>query len=159
MALVCLPTYRGCALVLADAAGKTTILYKMKLGEIVSTIPTIGFNVETVAYKNIKCMLLRAAIWHCIHLQLQCGTLGAKTACGPFGDIIMMVVRASSLLWIPTIENASPWPGAVVRLVGSGIDTPPPTNMVGIVFLGHCALGRGIREWGVDTHPRHLFAT
>jgi len=37
-----------------DAAGKTTILYKMKLGEIVTTIPTIGFNVETVAYKNIK---------------------------------------------------------------------------------------------------------
>jgi GTPase SAR1 family protein len=50
-----------------DAAGKTTILYKLKLGEIVrqracaappmltrvfafqvTTIPTIGFNVETV---------------------------------------------------------------------------------------------------------------
>ena len=25
-----------------DAAGKTTILYKLKLGEIVTTIPTIG---------------------------------------------------------------------------------------------------------------------
>eukprot|EP01010_Urceolus_cornutus_P001259 NODE_1789_length_756_cov_673.493635_g1390_i1.p1 GENE.NODE_1789_length_756_cov_673.493635_g1390_i1~~NODE_1789_length_756_cov_673.493635_g1390_i1.p1 ORF type:complete len:184 (-),score=32.27 NODE_1789_length_756_cov_673.493635_g1390_i1:145-696(-) len=37
-----------------DAAGKTTILYKMKLGEIVTTIPTIGFNVETVEYKNVK---------------------------------------------------------------------------------------------------------
>eukprot|EP01007_Sphenomonas_quadrangularis_P000374 NODE_1219_length_948_cov_541.320356_g1019_i0.p1 GENE.NODE_1219_length_948_cov_541.320356_g1019_i0~~NODE_1219_length_948_cov_541.320356_g1019_i0.p1 ORF type:complete len:183 (+),score=69.70 NODE_1219_length_948_cov_541.320356_g1019_i0:110-658(+) len=37
-----------------DAAGKTTILYKLKLGEIVTTIPTIGFNVETVEYKNIK---------------------------------------------------------------------------------------------------------
>lgn len=36
-----------------DAAGKTTILYKLKLGEIVTTIPTIGFNVETVDYKNI----------------------------------------------------------------------------------------------------------
>lgn len=36
-----------------DAAGKTTILYKLKLGEIVTTIPTIGFNVETVQYKNI----------------------------------------------------------------------------------------------------------
>uniref|UniRef100_A0A8C0DXI0 ADP-ribosylation factor n=1 Tax=Balaenoptera musculus TaxID=9771 RepID=A0A8C0DXI0_BALMU len=35
-----------------DAAGKTTILYKLKLGEIVTTIPTIGFNVETVEYKN-----------------------------------------------------------------------------------------------------------
>lgn len=36
-----------------DAAGKTTILYKLKLGEIITTIPTIGFNVETVEYKNI----------------------------------------------------------------------------------------------------------
>merc|ERR1719336_2713788 len=36
-----------------DAAGKTTILYKLKLGEIVTTIPTIGFNVETVEYKHI----------------------------------------------------------------------------------------------------------
>jgi len=31
-----------------DAAGKTTILYKLKLNENVVTIPTIGFNVETV---------------------------------------------------------------------------------------------------------------
>lgn len=37
-----------------DAAGKTTILYKMKLGEIVQTTPTIGFNVETVEYRNLK---------------------------------------------------------------------------------------------------------
>ncbi|KAJ8254239.1 hypothetical protein COCON_G00208510 [Conger conger] len=34
--------------------GATTILYKLKLGEIVTTIPTIGFNVETVEYKNIS---------------------------------------------------------------------------------------------------------
>ena len=44
-----------------DAAGKTTILYKMKLGEIVTTIPTIGFNVETVEYKNLKCMFLASS--------------------------------------------------------------------------------------------------
>ncbi|GFO03403.1 ADP-ribosylation factor [Plakobranchus ocellatus] len=37
-----------------DAAGKTTILYKLKLGEVVTTIPTIGFNVESVEYKNIS---------------------------------------------------------------------------------------------------------
>merc|ERR1712031_82465 len=37
-----------------DAAGKTTILYKLKLGEVVNTVPTIGFNVETVEYKNIS---------------------------------------------------------------------------------------------------------
>jgi len=37
-----------------DAAGKTTVLYKLKLGEVVTTIPTIGFNVETVEYKNLR---------------------------------------------------------------------------------------------------------
>ena len=37
-----------------DAAGKTTILYKLKLGEVLTTIPTIGFNVETVEYKNVS---------------------------------------------------------------------------------------------------------
>ncbi|GAA6047437.1 ADP-ribosylation factor-like protein 1 [Rhodotorula toruloides] len=37
-----------------DSAGKTTILYRLQIGEVVTTIPTIGFNVETVRYKNIK---------------------------------------------------------------------------------------------------------
>ena len=37
-----------------DAAGKTTILYRLKLGEIKRTTPTIGFNVESVQYKNVK---------------------------------------------------------------------------------------------------------
>uniref|UniRef100_A0A0D3GXZ0 Uncharacterized protein n=1 Tax=Oryza barthii TaxID=65489 RepID=A0A0D3GXZ0_9ORYZ len=52
-----------------DNAGKTTILYRLQMGEVVSTIPSgfpapdslifflpfaIGFNVETVQYNNIK---------------------------------------------------------------------------------------------------------
>ena len=37
-----------------DAAGKTTILYRLKLAEVVMTVPTVGFNVEVVEYKNIK---------------------------------------------------------------------------------------------------------
>ena len=37
-----------------DAAGKTTILYNLKMGEVVKTIPTIGFNVETLEYKRLK---------------------------------------------------------------------------------------------------------
>lgn len=37
-----------------DAAGKTTLLYKLKLNETVTTIPTVGFNVETLQpVKNI----------------------------------------------------------------------------------------------------------
>ena len=44
----------GVLMIGLDAAGKTTILYKLKLGEIVTTIPTIGFNVETLEYKNLS---------------------------------------------------------------------------------------------------------
>ena len=36
-----------------DAAGKTTILYHFKLDELVTTIPTVGFNVETLEHKNV----------------------------------------------------------------------------------------------------------
>jgi len=37
-----------------DSAGKSTILYMMKFGEFVPTVPTIGFNVETLVYKNVR---------------------------------------------------------------------------------------------------------
>ncbi|KAG9509010.1 ADP-ribosylation factor 6, partial [Fragariocoptes setiger] len=37
-----------------DSAGKTTILYKLKLDQQVNAIPTVGFNVESVTYKNVK---------------------------------------------------------------------------------------------------------
>ena len=37
-----------------DAAGKTTILYRLKLNENITTVPTIGFNVEEVTpVKNV----------------------------------------------------------------------------------------------------------
>ncbi|XP_054565391.1 ADP-ribosylation factor 2-like isoform X2 [Eptesicus fuscus] len=49
-----------------DGVGKTTMLYKLKLGRTVATISTIGFNVETVEYNNIS-----LTIWdvnsHCKH--------------------------------------------------------------------------------------------
>eukprot|EP00401_Gymnodinium_catenatum_P045842 CAMPEP_0117563106 /NCGR_PEP_ID=MMETSP0784-20121206/55319_1 /TAXON_ID=39447 /ORGANISM="" /LENGTH=221 /DNA_ID=CAMNT_0005360733 /DNA_START=11 /DNA_END=676 /DNA_ORIENTATION=+ len=37
-----------------DAAGKTTALHKLKLGEVTTTVPTIGFNVELVEYKEVS---------------------------------------------------------------------------------------------------------
>uniref|UniRef100_A0A672K1V1 ADP-ribosylation factor 1 n=1 Tax=Sinocyclocheilus grahami TaxID=75366 RepID=A0A672K1V1_SINGR len=47
-----------------DAAGKTTILYKLKLGEIVTTIPTIGrttlylfvLNILITQWQSFHCM-------------------------------------------------------------------------------------------------------
>ncbi len=51
-----------------DGAGKTTILYRLQLGEVITTVPSIlrlvhlilmpnlaiGFNIETLTYKNLK---------------------------------------------------------------------------------------------------------
>jgi hypothetical protein len=37
-----------------DYAGKTTILYRLQLGKVVTTIPTIGFSVETINYRNLS---------------------------------------------------------------------------------------------------------
>jgi len=44
----------SCVMMGLDAAGKTTLIYRWKLGELVTTIPTIGFNIETVEYKGFK---------------------------------------------------------------------------------------------------------
>jgi len=52
-----------------DNAGKTTILYKLQMGEVVTTVPTIGFNVETVQYKG-----LRFQVWD----------LGGQTSIRPY---------------------------------------------------------------------------
>ena len=40
-----------------DSSGKTTLLYMLKLGEVVTTIPTIGFNIETIEYKKHNFLL------------------------------------------------------------------------------------------------------
>jgi GTPase SAR1 family protein len=46
-----------------DAAGKTTILYKLHIGEVLSTVPTIGMS------------------------SLYCGIFFKTFACCKFGDI------------------------------------------------------------------------
>merc|ERR1712057_84035 len=72
-----------------DAAGKTTILYKLKLGEVVTTIPTIGFNVESIEYKNISFTAWDSA---------------ARTRYGLCGGIISKTRRRSS--WYATRTTA-----------------------------------------------------
>lgn len=37
-----------------DNAGKTTLLNRLKLGEVTHTVPTVGFNVESISYKNVS---------------------------------------------------------------------------------------------------------
>ena len=53
-------TDAGILMIELDAAGQTAILFKLKLGEIVTTITTIGRKVETVECKNL-CFAMRSA--------------------------------------------------------------------------------------------------
>ncbi|KAF1790648.1 P-loop containing nucleoside triphosphate hydrolase [Phytophthora cactorum] len=45
---------RRLLLVGLDGAGKTTILYHLRLGKAIASIPTVGFNVETIKYEGYK---------------------------------------------------------------------------------------------------------
>merc|ERR1719259_384708 len=63
-----------------DGAGKTTILYRLKLDQVVRTLPTMGFNVETVEYRNLRFTVwdlggqekIRSNLWR----HYYCGTQG-----------------------------------------------------------------------------------
>ncbi|KAE9553832.1 hypothetical protein FO519_002962 [Halicephalobus sp. NKZ332] len=62
-----------------NAAGATTILYRLKLGEVVQTTITIGFNLETVEYKNISFSFWDIGAWNKSHLLWKyylCNTHG-----------------------------------------------------------------------------------
>ncbi|XP_033104720.1 ADP-ribosylation factor 6-like isoform X2 [Anneissia japonica] len=63
-----------------DAAGKTTILYRLKLNETVTTIPTTGVNVEEVSpNRNVKFTILdvgTAVKYHYIWRHYFQGTEG-----------------------------------------------------------------------------------
>lgn len=37
-----------------DNAGKTTILYRLHLGDVITSTPTVGANVEEVVHRNVR---------------------------------------------------------------------------------------------------------
>jgi len=58
------------------------ILYKLKLGDSIKTIPTIAFNVETVTHQNVK-----LNIWVSMHASswvtpFACVVSSVWMACG-----------------------------------------------------------------------------
>ena len=59
-----------------DGAGKTTLLYRLQVGEVVTTIPTIGFNVEQVSsskeFMNQKFGYCNSMVQHCSFFILGC---------------------------------------------------------------------------------------
>lgn len=95
-----------------DAAGKTSrrdprlhlgdkliasaILYKLKLNQSVTTIPTVGFNVETVTYKNVKFNVwVSQTLSHETRLEIDTGrTWEVRTRSDHCGDITTLVLKS-----------------------------------------------------------------
>lgn len=80
-----------------EAAGKTTTLYRLRLGETVSTQPTMGSNVEEVSRGGLK---------------LECWDLGGQdslrdtwTAYFTNTDGVVLVVDCSNRLTLPKVER------------------------------------------------------
>ncbi|KAF9491445.1 Arf-domain-containing protein [Pleurotus eryngii] len=77
-----------------DYSGKTTLLYKLKLGEVVQTIPSIGFTVEEVEVSS--------AAGGGEELRMVCWDIGA--GCGGFMHmkklISMCIERTNAIVWM-----------------------------------------------------------
>ena len=78
-----------------DAAGKTTILYKLKLGEIVTTIPTIGWMPAWwwLIWMDVDRWWIIVMGYHAVVLQSfdeQCWMLNGK-ACGSYCGLTKML--------------------------------------------------------------------
>lgn len=93
-----------------DGAGKTTILYRLQVGEVVTTIPTIGFNVEQVTYKNLK---------------FQVWDLGGQTSIRPYwrcyysSKCVCLEGSALSYHWLTNRDPCSLDTDAIIYVVDS----------------------------------------
>jgi GTPase SAR1 family protein len=75
-----------------DYSGKTTLLYLLKLGQIVTTIPSIGYNIETIDIKTSSGKPFRMTGW-------DIGSAG----CGIqfiYGMIRLYLATSSALVWV-----------------------------------------------------------
>ncbi|XP_074834855.1 uncharacterized protein LOC142002564 [Carettochelys insculpta] len=109
-----------------DNAGKTTLTYRLKLEETVSTIPTLGFNVETLApVQNVTFTLWDVggqdrirALWHHYHSNTDGLVFVVDSAdpgrVGEAGSELGDLLQAEELQGVPLVllANKQDLPGA-----------------------------------------------
>lgn len=83
-------TQTGILMVGLDAAGKTTILYKLKLGEIVTTIPTIGACLHIV--RALTRQVSTSRPWSTRTSHSPCGMSVVRTRSVRCGDTVRLTV-------------------------------------------------------------------
>ncbi|MEW5317978.1 MAG: hypothetical protein WDW38_009233 [Sanguina aurantia] len=146
-----------------DNAGKTTILYRLQVGEVVSTIPTIGFNVETVTYKNIKFQVWDLGgqtsirpYWRCYYPNTQAviyvvdstDTERISTSREEFHAILEEEELKDSLILV--YANKQDLPGALSEAeIAEGLGLPDIKSRPWAIFKTSAVRGDGLFE-GLD---------
>ncbi|MEW5300541.1 MAG: hypothetical protein WDW36_003468 [Sanguina aurantia] len=146
-----------------DNAGKTTILYRLQVGEVVSTIPTIGFNVETVTYKNIKFQVWDLGgqtsirpYWRCYYPNTQAviyvvdstDTERISTSREEFHAILEEEELRDSLILV--YANKQDLPGALSEAeIAEGLGLPDIKSRPWAIFKTSAVRGDGLFE-GLD---------
>ena len=148
-----------------DGAGKTTILYQLKLGKVVNTIPTKGFNLETIEYGNVRYQIWDVGINSQTrpllrHYYAQTGAVVFVIDCHDkeryreaLDELLDDVVKADELTGIPilVLANKQDLAGAMSRdeIVGDLMTKSGLTGRKWEVFPVSGLKGEGLRE-GLD---------
>jgi GTPase SAR1 family protein len=77
-----------------DYSGKTTLLYLLKQGEIVHTIPTMGSNIETIEASTASGRVLKFTGW-----DVGTGCANPRTITSLFA------VHGEAMIWVVDISN------------------------------------------------------
>lgn len=106
-------------------AGKTTILYKLALNEVVITQPTIGSNVEEVTHQNVKLQVwdlggqesLRSA-WDAYYENAEAVIYVVDSAESCAQNLLLSKMEFFNLLYHNDLKDA------VVLVLANKIDLP-----------------------------------
>src|SRR3989338_7111566 len=133
-----------------DGAGKTTILYRLQLGEVIATTPTIGFNLETVQRGEVKFHLwdLGGQLALRSYWQLYFANASAIIFVVDSSDVDRMDLCRSELQGIVTHEALSRVP---ILVLANKQDLP---NALSAADIAKCL---GLTE--LKTHEWAIFST
>mmetsp|Transcript_60601 Transcript_60601/g.69167 ORF Transcript_60601/g.69167 Transcript_60601/m.69167 type:complete len:182 (-) Transcript_60601:564-1109(-) len=143
-----------------DNAGKTTILYKLHLNEVVETIPTIGFNVENVTFQNIKLQVWDLGgqthirpYWRCYYPNTNAVIYVVDSADKERLSVakleLLQLLEEEELKGVPllVLANKQDLPGAMSEAeVSEGLGLTSLRNREWAIFKSSALNGTGINE-------------
>lgn len=113
--------------------GKTVFLYLLKMGEIVKTIPSMGYNIEIVDVKTASNKPFRMTGWDI-----------GRGSCGyhDYGLIRLYTAATEAIIWVVDSSDRNAIPESVDALIQvlSGLDKDriaTNTNTIPILMLRH----------------------